>query len=166
MAARLVDMDGPQAQEFTKWLALYGQLQVGDASWAHRSFADLVAEQGRYYPPAPWPQPDPPRPGQCFRAASEWADRAGWTYVEGFALAPTAAPFTVFEHAWCVTQDGQVADPALPDGMVTGYVGIPVDSAFRHEQQGKRGTHAVFTSDPLNPLAGLNEDILRNGLTH
>ncbi|MFD9398226.1 hypothetical protein ACFWA4_05330 [Streptomyces sp. NPDC060011] len=154
----------PEAQELAKWLALYGQLRVGDASWAYRSFADLVAEHGRFYPSAPWPQPDPPRPGQCFRAASEWADRAGWTYVEGFVLAPPVAPFTVFEHAWCLTQEGRVADPALPDGMATGYVGIPVSCAFRREQQGIRGTHAVFTSDPINPLAGVNEEVLRSGL--
>ena len=89
----------PEAREIAKWLALYGRLRVGDTSWAYRSFTDLVVEHGLYYPPAPWPQPDLPRPGECFRAAIEWADRASWTYVEGFTLAPPVAPFTVFEHA-------------------------------------------------------------------
>ncbi|MER5880722.1 hypothetical protein ABT119_33005 [Streptomyces sp. NPDC001910] len=74
-------------------------------------------------------------------------------------------PFTVFEHAGCLTQEEQVADPALPDGMATGDVGIPVSSAFRRKQQGIRGTHVGFTSDPINPLAGVKEEIACCGLT-
>ncbi|MFJ2397353.1 hypothetical protein ACIOTI_31945 [Streptomyces sp. NPDC087843] len=137
---------------------------MGDTSWSYRCFADLVADHGRFYRPALWPMTDPHQPGCCFRAASEWADRAGWTYVEGFALVPSAAPFVVFDHAWCLTQQGQVADPALPDGMATGYLGIALDAGFRREQQRTRATDAVFVSDPSNPLAGVNEQILRSGL--
>ncbi|MEU6299271.1 hypothetical protein [Streptomyces erythrochromogenes] len=139
---------------------------MGDASWPFRSLADLVMNHGRFYQPAPWPMNDPQQPGLCFKAASEWADRTGWTYVEGFVLAPSVAPFTVFEHAWCLTGEGHVADPALPDGMAHGYLGIPLTAAFRHAQQHHRGTDAVFTSDPSNPAAGVNREILRTGLPH
>ncbi|MFE6946655.1 hypothetical protein [Streptomyces chartreusis] len=158
--------DDPQQplQELTSWLDRYRQLRIGHDTWAHRSFADLVAAYGSFFDPAPWLERGPQTPGQCFAAASHWADEEGWAYVEGFAIAPSAAPFTVFEHAWCVTDKGDVADPALPDGVVTGYFGIPLNSDFRREQQRLRATKAVFTSDPSNPLAGFNDQILRQGL--
>ncbi|MEU3512216.1 hypothetical protein ABZ733_30895 [Streptomyces longwoodensis] len=151
-------------EELTQWLDRYRQLRVGDDTWAHRSFADLVTAYGLFFEPAPWLKRGPQRPGQCFAAASHWSDEKGWAYVEGFALAPAAAPFTVFEHAWCLTDEGDVADPALPDAVATGYFGIPLNSDFRREQQRLRATKAVFTSDPSNPLAGYNEQILRQGL--
>ncbi|MFI9825270.1 hypothetical protein ACIHFC_33260 [Streptomyces sp. NPDC052013] len=151
-------------EELTKWLELYRQLRVGDDTWAHRSFADLVTAYGSFFNPAPWLERGPQRPGHCFAAASHWADEKGWAYVEGFAVTPSNAVFTVFEHAWCLTDEGDVADPALPDGVATGYIGIPLSSSFRREQQRLRATKAVFTSDPSNPLAGFNEQILRQGL--
>lgn len=58
----------------------------------------------------------------------------------------------------------QLADPSLSDGLALGYVGIPLSHDFRHEQQLQRATDAVFTSDPSNPLASLNEHFLRAGL--
>ncbi|KUN35726.1 hypothetical protein AQJ30_23850 [Streptomyces longwoodensis] len=155
---------GDPQEELTQWLARYRQLRVGDDTWAHPSFADLVIAYGLFFEPAPWLKRGPQRPGQCFAAASHWSDEKGWAYVEGFAAAPAAAPFTVFEHAWCVTDEGDVADPALPDGVATGYFGIPLNSDFRREQQRVRATKAVFTSDPSNPLAGYNERILQQGL--
>ncbi|SHM52173.1 hypothetical protein [Streptomyces yunnanensis] len=155
---------GQVVQELTEWLDRYRQVQVGDASWAYRSFAALVAEPGTFYRSAPWPMSDPQQLGRCFKTASQWAERPGWTYVEGFALVPSAAPFNAVEHAWCLTGEGQVADPSLPDGMAVGYVGIPLSDGFRHEQQLLRATDAVFTSDPSNLLAGVNEQILRTGL--
>ncbi|MFI8343929.1 hypothetical protein ACIF8W_28205 [Streptomyces sp. NPDC085639] len=151
-------------EELVAWLGRYAQLGTGDKSWPYRSLADLVTEHGRFYRPEPWPMNDAQQPGHCFKAASEWADRMGWTYVEGFVLVPSAAPFTVFEHAWCLDGKGQVADPALPDGKAQGYLGIPVTADFRHAQQRLRGTDAVFTSDPSNPQASVNEHILRAGL--
>ncbi|MEU9663690.1 hypothetical protein [Streptomyces chartreusis] len=151
-------------EELTLWLDRYRRLRVGCDTWAHRSFADLVAAYGSFFDPAPWLDRGHQRPGQCFAVASHWADEEGWAYVEGFAVAPCAAPFTVFEHAWCVTDEGDVADPALPDGVATGYFGIPLTSDFRREQQRLRATRAVFTSDPSNPLAGFNDQILRQGL--
>ncbi|MFD9484126.1 hypothetical protein ACFWBX_08990 [Streptomyces sp. NPDC059991] len=151
-------------EELTQWLDRYRQLRVGYDTWAHRSFADLVTAHGLFFDPAPWLKRGPQRPGQCFAAASHWSDEKGWAYVEGFAVAPSAVPFAVFEHAWCLTDEGDVADPALPDGVVTGYFGIPLNSDFRREQQRLRAAKAVFTSDPSNPLAGLNEQILRQGL--
>ncbi|MDR6980943.1 hypothetical protein J2X68_007685 [Streptomyces sp. 3330] len=84
--------------------------------------------------------------------------------MEGFVLVPSAAPFSSFEHAWCLTADGKVADPSLPDGTATGYFGIPLQDVFRREQQTLRGTDSVFVSDPINPLASVNEAVLRAGL--
>ncbi|MFD7961192.1 hypothetical protein ACFV5J_10335 [Streptomyces zaomyceticus] len=137
---------------------------MGDETWAFRSFADLVAEHGSFFAPAPWPADVSASPGQCFAAASHWSDEVGWLYVEGFVLVPSAAPFTVFEHAWCLTDEGKVADPALPDHTASGYLGIPLTYDFRCEQQRIRQTNAVFVSDPVNPLAGVNEQILKTGL--
>ncbi|MFE2038442.1 hypothetical protein ACFXBB_35500 [Streptomyces scopuliridis] len=115
---------------------------------------DLVAAHGAFYEPAPFPHGDRRQPGQCFRTASEWAEPAGWPYVEGFVLVPSAVPFSCFEHAWCLTDDG---------------VRRPITArrdrhTFRREQQALRGTDAVFASDPKNPLAGINEAVLSTGL--
>ncbi|MFF8847958.1 hypothetical protein ACF08N_35515 [Streptomyces sp. NPDC015127] len=151
-------------EELTQWLDRYRQLRFGDDTWTHRSFADLVTEYGSFFHPAPWPEGVPQTPGQCFAAASHWSDKKGWVYVEGFVVVPSSAPFTVFEHAWCLTDEGDVVDPALPNGVATGYFGIPLSSDFRREQQRHRATKAVFTSDPSNPLAGINEQILCQGL--
>ncbi|MFD7972970.1 hypothetical protein [Streptomyces clavifer] len=153
-------------QELTEWVDKYRQLRIGDSSWVHRSFADLVAEHGSFFPPARWPLNDPQQPGHCFKAAREYAERTGWAYVEGFALVPSLVPFSAFEHAWCLTDEGLVADPALPDGLAAGYYGVPLSDDFRREQQHLRKTDAVFTSDPSNPLAGYNDLVLRTGLPH
>ncbi|MGW1976515.1 hypothetical protein [Streptomyces sp. NPDC001889] len=159
-------VEDPRGQ-FAQWLDRSRQRRVGDESWAYRSFADLVAEHGSFFSPAPWPAAEahPKAGGRCFAAASEWSDRTGWTYAEGYAIVPSEVdPFPVFEHAWCLTGEGEVADPALPDGMATGYFGIPVSERFRREQQHSRATKAVFTQDPSNPLAGVNKLIFRTGL--
>ncbi|MFI6313219.1 hypothetical protein ACIBEK_24225 [Nocardia fusca] len=103
---------------------MYQQVQLpsSDESWVHRSFADLVAARGRFFPTAPWPilEPHPSRQGQCFQAANEWADRQGWVYVERFAFLPAAPAFISVIHAWCLAEDGHVADPALEDDQAEG----------------------------------------------
>ncbi|MFF2228927.1 hypothetical protein ACFVV7_37040 [Streptomyces globisporus] len=121
--------------------------------WAYPTFADLVLAHGRLYAPAPWPG-GIQRPGECFAAAHALADRTGWTYCEGFALIPSSAgpvPHGVGEHAWCLTTDGQVADPALPDGYAALYWGLPLAEDFRAEHRQVRGDDAVLTygRDPL-----------------
>ncbi|MGW3291054.1 hypothetical protein ACWDR3_41115 [Streptomyces sp. NPDC001002] len=167
MSSAPADAAGPNpaegAQELRRWLELYGNMRVGDPSWVYRSFAELVADCGFYQQPAPWTQRSVQKPGQCFKAAREWAERPGWTYVEGYVLVPSAAPFSCFEHAWCLTDHG-VADPSLPDGVAAGYIGIPLTDAFCRQQRAARATDAVFVSDPASPLAGINESILRTGL--
>lgn len=150
-------------RELRRWIELYRQLKVGDAAWAYPSFADLVAAYGFYQPPAAWTHNGTQQPGRCFKTASEWAERTGQTYVEGFTLVPSAAPFTCIEHAWCLNDEGG-ADPSLPDRTAIGYIGIPVSHTFRRQQQAIRGTDAVFVSDPKQPLAGINENVLRSGL--
>src|SRR5690349_19717917 len=135
-------------QELTEWLDKYQQLRIGDSSWTYRSFAGLVAAHGTFYPPAPWPLTEPQIPGQCFKAARQCAELTGWAYAEGFVLAAAVAPFSAFEHAWCITSDGTVADAALPDGFAEGYFGNALSHGFRREQQKQRDTDAVFTSDP------------------
>ncbi|MGI5372680.1 hypothetical protein ACQEV2_00065 [Streptomyces sp. CA-251387] len=119
---------------------------------------------GSYRPPSPWTHGGQSQPGRCFAAASEWAERAGWAYAEGYALVRAAAPFTCFEHVWCLTDEGLVADPALPDGAAAGYFGIALSHRFRRQQQLARGTDAVFVSDPKNILVGINEQLLRSVL--
>lgn len=151
-------------QDIRRWITLYQQITLGDDSWAYRSFAELVAKYGTFQQPAPWRYEGKQQPGRCFKAASEWAENTGWTYVEGYALAPSVTFFSCFEHAWCLTDGGVVADPALPDGLVTGYFGIPLSHEFRRAQQSIRGTDAVFVSDPKNPLAGINCELLISGL--
>lgn len=113
---------GPAQRELTDGLQPFRQLTL-DPPWRHPTFADLVLEHGRWYPPAPWParQERTHTPGRGFAATHTWADRAGWTYVEGYALVPGSWLIAAIEHAWCLTGTGALADPALPDGFATAY---------------------------------------------
>ncbi|MEV0504377.1 hypothetical protein AB0I84_43255, partial [Streptomyces spectabilis] len=132
---------------------------VLDAAWIHPSFADLILAHGRWYAPAPWPG-GTQRPGRCFAAAHEQADKRGWTYCGGYALS-TDPLIGAFEHAWCLTPTGQAADPAIPDGHVRVYAGLPLTDTFRRAQQ--RGADAVLTFGHdwrLQP----NTAVLRDGL--
>lgn len=127
--------------------------------WHYPTFADLVLAHGRLYAPTSWPG-GPQHPGQCFAAAHALADREGWTYCEGYVLVPSSAgpvPHGAAEHAWCLTDEGQVADPALPDGHAALYWGLPLAETFRAEHRRTRGDDAVLTygTDPFR--AQLNE---------
>ncbi|WP_157181742.1 hypothetical protein [Nocardia testacea] len=145
MTANNIESGTHQAEdELAKWIGLYQQVQLPSSyeSWVHRSFADLIAARGRFFRAEPWaiPEPHPGRQGQCFRAANEWADRQGWIYVEGFAFLPTAPVFmSVIDYAWCLTENGHVADPALEDGQADGYFGVPVTHDFRRQRRIRRG---------------------------
>jgi hypothetical protein len=109
-------VDRPAAGELRSWLELLRQVPF-DRTWVYPSFADLVLARGRLFPPAPWARAAAQQPGRCFAAAHHWTDlEDGWTYCEGYALVPSTMPFPAIEHAWCLTTDGRVADPALPDG--------------------------------------------------
>jgi hypothetical protein len=133
--------------------------------WHYPTFADLVLTHGHLYAPAPWPG-GPQRPGQYFAAAHALADRKGWTYCEGFALVPSSAgsvPHGAAEHAWCLTNDGRVADPALPDGYATLYWGLPLAEAFRAEHRQARGDDAVLTYG-TNPFRAQLNKVLRTEL--
>ncbi|WP_240152152.1 DUF6283 family protein [Streptomyces mobaraensis] len=159
-----VDVD--MVQQLRAGLDFYRPL-VPDSyrGWRYPTFADLVLAHGRLYAPAPWPG-GPQRPGQCFAAAHALADREGWTYCEGFALLPSSAgpvPYGAVEHAWCLTDEGRVADPALPDGYAALYWGLPLAEAFRAEHRRARGDNAVLTygTDPFRTQ--LNE-VLRTEL--
>ncbi|MEU7322610.1 hypothetical protein AB0465_37590 [Streptomyces griseoviridis] len=134
-----------------------------DRSWRHPTFADLVLEHGLWYAPAPWPAEHAwmPTPGRCFEAAHTWADREGWTYVEGYALVPGTWPTAAVEHAWCLTDTGRVADPALPDGFATAYLGVPLSHSFRAARP--EGRDAVLTTGS-NMMLGPNTVVLRSGL--
>ncbi|MFD7835654.1 hypothetical protein [Streptomyces sp. NPDC059761] len=158
--------DDPQA-ELALWLDRFKQLRLGDETWAYHTFADLIDRHGAFYPPAPWPAGQhPQRTNQCFAAAHEWADRMGWTYVEGLALVP-GSMFPVFGHAWCLTPSGTVADPAIPDGWAAGYLGVPFSTRFRHTLRETRPGTALVTAGPLElgrPYYGPNTTILREGL--
>ncbi|MGW0673548.1 hypothetical protein [Streptomyces sp. NPDC002746] len=152
------------SESLQRWIALYQQVPLGDDSWVYASFAELVARHGQAYEPASWPTPDTQHPGRCFHMARRRAEEAGWTYVEGFVLVPSAIPFSGFEHAWCLTHEGRVADPALPDGWATAYFGVPLSDRFCREQWALRGADSVLTFDPAEPWEGANTAILRQGL--
>ncbi|MFJ4624559.1 hypothetical protein [Streptomyces sp. NPDC088812] len=135
-----------------------------DRSFTHPAFADLVLAHGRDYAPALWPaaaQAHPQRAGDCFAGAHEWADDEGWTYCGGYALAAADPVIGAFEHAWCLIPEGRAADPAVPDGRVLAYRGLPLTDAFRRAQG--RGGHAVITFG-RDLLTGPNLDVLRGGL--
>ncbi|MFD4576748.1 hypothetical protein ACFWNK_30830 [Streptomyces sp. NPDC058417] len=140
---------------------------VADIShdWHYPTFADLVLAHGRLYAPAPWPG-GLQHPGRCFAAAHALADREGWTYCEGFALVPSSAdsvPHGAAEHAWCLTDDGRVADPALPDGYATLYWGLPLAEAFRAEHRQARGNDAILAYG-TNPFRAQLNEVLRTEL--
>lgn len=156
--------DAAAVETLQTWIDRYRQVPLGDETWAYASFADLVARHGQSYEPAPWLMDEPQKPGQCFAASRRRAEEAGWTYVEGFVLVPSVVPFICFEHAWCLTPEGLVVDPAVADGLATAYVGVPLTDRFCSEQRELRQTDAVLAFDPLSPLAGANTLILRDGL--
>jgi hypothetical protein len=145
---------------------LHAELQqlrtlVLDPSYRHPTFADLVLERGRDYTPAPWPAGAHPQlMGDCFAAAHEWAQTQGWTYCEGYALSADVL-IGAYEHAWCLTPDGRVADPAVPDGWVLAYRGLPLTASFIRAQG--RGDHPAITI-PRGLAPGPNTDVLRDGL--
>ncbi|MET9109589.1 hypothetical protein [Streptomyces zhihengii] len=160
------------ADHAAAWLArdaeMLRTLALGDDTWTYQNPADLVLTHGTFWTPSPWPRAQhPERHGECFAAAHEWADREGWTYVEGLVLLPDVPPGMphVFDHAWCLTADETIADPAIPDGWAAGYLGVPYTRAFRHALQERAGT-ALVTAGPFTrlPLTGYNTEILRHGL--
>lgn len=153
----------PPSAYLSDTVAAYRALRSGDDSWVYPSVADLVAEHGVFYAPSPWlAGKHPARTGYCFAAAQEWAEQEGWTYVEGYVLSPSAMPFIVFDHAWCLTPAGQVADPALPNGLATHYFGVPYTDAFRREQTDRRGDALITFGH--KPFLGVNSRVLRDGL--
>lgn len=146
-----------------RYVPVLSSRQRGD-DWAYRGFADLVLDLGVPFMPAPLPTAvTPERPGQCFAAATALADTTCYTYVEGIALDPDMVPF---DHAWCADPAGETPfaaiDPSLPDGWVVAYRGVAVGDDYRHEQQSRRGTHAVFTVDTGGFLD--NVEVLRTGV--
>ncbi|HEY3469703.1 MAG TPA: hypothetical protein VGL47_31550 [Amycolatopsis sp.] len=54
----------------------------------------------------------------------------GLTYVEGYATAPSPAPFP---HAWCARPDGTVEDPTW-GGDGRAYLGVPFTNDFLQRQ--------------------------------
>ena len=131
--------------------------------WRYSSLADLVLDLnlGRPYTPAPLPGAVAAvAPGRCFAAATQLADTAGYTYVEGLALTLDGMPF---DHAWCADGDDIIAiDPSIPSGFVVAYLGVGIADNYRRAEQTRRGTHAVITTD----TGGFtdNTEALRHGL--
>ncbi|MFJ5071624.1 hypothetical protein ACIQC7_34930 [Kitasatospora sp. NPDC088556] len=157
---------GAAEQKLRQWVDTYARLHSGNDTWRYRSFAALVAEFGVIYHPSPWPGDRPRgRPGRCFEEASRYADATGATYVEGFVLVSDAPlMFPVFEHAWCLTAQGAVADTTIPDGGALLYLGVPLHAAFRRAAQARRRTWAALTYDPDNLQADVNDVVLKAGL--
>jgi hypothetical protein len=109
---------GAVTDELTNMAAAYRQL-LGQ----HPSLYGFVLERGREYEPAPLPAGiSRGAPRQCFQNALNIADDDGLVYTEGYMLRP-GVPILV-HHAWCVTPDGVVVDPTIPDPETCGYYGI------------------------------------------
>jgi hypothetical protein len=129
--------------------------------FSHRSFLELVLARGRVFRKAPRPETFPrAAPGRCFHAASKAADTTGLTYVEGLALFRSER--YPFEHAWVADEKGNALDPSIPDIVPVAYIGLAFDTAFRREQQARRGTHAVIAVDTDGFLD--NAELLRTDL--
>lgn len=159
MACGILPTIDKQLCLFEGWLT--GRLPERHRFFIHPTLADLVLARGRDFAPAPWPSgPHPQRMGDCFAAAHTWANREGWTYCEGYALAVEPI-IGAFEHAWCLTPDGRVADPAVPDGWIAAYRGLPLSDTFIRTSD--RSDNAVITFG-RNLSAGPNTALLRDGL--
>ncbi|MFJ4679182.1 hypothetical protein [Kitasatospora sp. NPDC088783] len=152
-------------QELLRRVAVFAGLHVGPEGWRYRSFAAAILDLGILFPAAPWPGRRPQRaPGRCFDAATEYAEATGAIYVEGFAYAPALHQWPVFEHAWCLEPDGAVADPSLPDGHATHYLGIPNTHAFRRAEQTRRQCAPLLADAPHDFRTPPNEQLLEHGL--
>ncbi len=62
----------------------------------------------------------------CYRNASILAERRGWTYWEGWALARAGRVDIPIQHAWCF--DGEQVIETTWSQSALGYLGIPLDT--------------------------------------
>ncbi|WP_433221392.1 hypothetical protein ACQP00_20515 [Dactylosporangium sp. CS-047395] len=106
-------------------------------TWRHRSFESLILHHARAFHRSARGALDPAdqrgQPGRCLADASELSAQAGHAYAQGVAL-PAGLPIGV-RHAWCITADGEVLDPAWPTGEAAVYIGVPFTAAFRRRMR-------------------------------
>lgn len=87
-------------------------------------------------------------PNECFKNAYDLAMRDDrYHYVEGNCVV-TELPLLV-EHAWCVTDDGTVVDPTLPEddpevNAMTSYFGIQVDLKIVNKSLIEYGVYGIL----------------------
>lgn len=114
------------------------------------------------------PRPDwLPRmtPNQCFKNAYELAMVADLSfgplhYVEGNVVC-TELPLLV-EHAWCVTDDGTVVDPTLPEirsEVETSYFGIQVPLEIVNKSLAEYGVYGVLDKPLARELVELERKL-------
>ena len=97
---------------------------------------------------------------ECFRNAYHLADNGRkYTYVEGYAITK-GLPLPVL-HAWCLTEDGKVADPTWKDGEE--YFGVSFDLNYVRKIILRRKKFGVIDNYEMHfpLLSGEHEDFLK-----
>ena len=74
--------------------------------------AERHLQSGREFPNG-WSLPQLGPPDRCFGNAQALARERGWRYVEGLAVEPAGPGYAAgwIEHAWCLDDQGRVAEP-------------------------------------------------------
>lgn len=107
---------------------------------------DFVLRHGKAFTPAPFTG-ERMVAKRCFTNAIYYAlERPAerLLYAEGFATIP-GVPM-LFEHAWCVTQDGTVVDPTWRDPQECVYFGVAFEPAGVAEQVMRQGWHGLLSN--------------------
>lgn len=87
---------------------------------------DLILNQGRFFPPQPFPKGYRRGKAQnCYGNSSKLAMfKPGLTYCEGAVLCQFDTLVSHVDHAWCITEDGKVIDVTLKNSGLS-YFGVP-----------------------------------------
>lgn len=119
-------------------------------SWAHNSYQDLVAQNGKEFERKRLPKGFARmKPKNCYENAvlCVLKGQERYRYVEGYARGMLA-----MEHAWVLdAEDGKIFDPTWPfDDDHQEYLGIVFPNEFMWETVVKTGFYGLISNDWLN----------------